>query len=156
MADPKKIVKIIQAVKPKSQPAKAVGSAATKGRTGTNINAKGKKVSEKTVRGSRPSIRPEDKLKPGMKAKTDELGFMVSKQKITKGVVPNLGVKKTPFVRSNADANKKLKEINNNLSSLRNTWKRTPPSKRASIENSAKRLQSQKDALIKQLKKGSK
>jgi len=91
-----------------------------------------------------------------MKAKTDELGFMVSKQKITKGVVPNLGVKKTPFVRSNADANKKLKEINNNLSSLRNTWKRTPPSKRAGIENSAKRLQSQKDALIKQLKKGSK
>jgi len=78
------------------------------------------------------------------------------KKIITKSVIPNLGVKKTPFVRSNADANKKLKEINENLSTLRNIWKRTPPSKRSSIVNSANRLQKQKDALIQQLKKGNK
>ena len=153
MPNPRKIIK---AVRPKKQSDKAVGSAATRGRTGTNINAKGKKVSERPAKGARPSIRPEDKLKPGMKAMTDELGFAVSKQKITKGVVPNLGVKKIPFVRSNAEANKKLKEINENLSTLRNVWKRTPPSKRSNIVNSANRLQKQKDALIEQLKKGNK
>jgi hypothetical protein len=156
MPNPKKIIKVIKAVKPKKQADKAVGSAATKGRTGTNINAKGKKVSEGTAKGARPSIRPEDKLKPGMKAMTDELGFAVSKQKITKGVAPNLGVKKIPFVRSNAEANAKLKEINKNLSTLRNIWKRTPPSKRPNIVNSANRLQKQKDDLIKQLKQGKK
>lgn len=154
MPNPSKIVKGIKVVAPKKQPAKKVGSAASKGRTGTNINAKGKKVSEGVAKKARPSIRPEDKLKPGNKAKTDELGFSVSKQRITKGIVPNLGATKTPFVRTNAEANAKLKEINNNLSTLRNVWKVTPTSKRARIENSAKRLQSQRDALIKQLKKG--
>jgi hypothetical protein len=153
MPNPRKIIK---AVRPKKQADKAVGSAATKGRTGTNINAKGKKVSEAPAKSTARALRPEDKLKPGMKAKSDELGFIVSKQKITKGVIPNLGVKKTPFVRSNADANKKLKEINENLSTLRNVWKRTPPSKRSNIVNSANRLQKQKDALIQQLKKGNK
>jgi hypothetical protein len=151
MPNPRKIIK---AVRPKKQPDKAVGEAATKGRTGKNINAKGKKVNEAPAKGLRKSIRPEDKLKPGMKAMTDELGFMVSKQKITKGVIPNLGVKKIPYVRSTAEANKKLKEINENLSNLRNVWKRTPPSKRSNIVNSANRLQKQKDALIEQLKKG--
>ena len=153
MPNPRKIIK---AVRPKKQPDKAVGEAATRGRTGTNINAKGKKVSERNAKPTTRALRPEDKLRPGMKAKVDELGFMVSKQKITKGVIPNLGAKKTPFVRSNADANKKLKEINENLSTLRNVWKRTPPSKRSNIVNSANRLQKQKDALIQQLKKGNK
>jgi hypothetical protein len=155
MANPEKILMgILKASASKKPAAKKVGSAASKGRTGTNVNAKGKKVSEGKAKGPRPSVRPEDKLKPGMKAKTDELGFAVSKQRITKGVVPNLGATKTPFVRNNTEANKKLKEINNNLSTLRNSWKAAPPSKRSGIENSAKRLQSQKDALIKQLKKG--
>jgi hypothetical protein len=133
---------------------KKVGSAASKGRTGTNINAKGKKVSEGPAKKARPSVRPEDKLRPGMKAKTDELGFSVSKQRITKGVVPNLGATKTPFTRTTAEASKKVNEINKNLSTLRNAWKATPPSKRANIEKSAERLKKQKDVLMQQLKKG--
>ena len=153
MPNPKKIIKIAT-VLPRKQSDKAVGSAATKGRTGTNLNAKGKKVNEAPAKLTARALRPEDKLKPGMKAKTDEFGTPVYRQKITKGVVPNLGVKKTPFTRTNAEANKKLIEINKNLVSLRETWKNTTPSKRASIEKSANRLKKQKDILLTELKKG--
>lgn len=138
MANPAKIIK-------------KVGSAASKGRTGRNINAKGKKVSEGVAKSKKRTPTPD--IEVGKK-----YPYVDREGNVRKGVaatiVPNVLAKKTPFVRTNAEANAKLKEINNNLSTLRNAWKATPPSKRAGIENSAKRLQSQKDALIKQLKKG--
>lgn len=150
MPNPRKIIK---AVRPKKQSDKAVGSAATRGRTGTNINAKGKKVSESAAKSKKRTPTPD--IEVGKK-----YPYVDREGNVRKGVaatiVPNVFTKKTPFVRSNAEANKKLKEINENLSTLRNVWKRTPPSKRPNIVNSANRLQKQKDALIEQLKKGNK
>jgi hypothetical protein len=152
MPNPKKIIKVVKAIKPKSQPAKAVGSAASKGRTGTNVNAKGKKVSEGKPKSTKRTPAPD--IEVGKKSVYVDREGNIRTGIVVKGNRPNVFTTKTPFVRNNTEANKKLKEINNNLSTLRNSWKATPPSKRAGIENSAKRLQSQRDALIKQLKKG--
>lgn len=131
---------------------KKVGSAASKGRTGTNINAKGKKVSEGKPKSTKRTPAPD--IEVGKKSVYVDREGNVRTGLVVKGNRPNVFTTKTPFTRTNAEANKKLKEINNNLSTLRNSWKAAPPSKRSGIENSAKRLQSQKDALIKQLKKG--
>lgn len=154
MANPKKIVKIIKTVNPKKQADKAVGAAAEKGRTGTSWKVKGKAVSEGKPKSTKRTPMPD--IEVGQKVNYLDKDKNIRKGVVTKGIVPNLFTIKTPFVRTNAEANKKLKEIDNNLSSLRDTWKKAPPSRRAGIENSAKRLVSQRDNLIQQLKKGSK
>lgn len=138
MANPAKIIK-------------KVGSAASKGRTGTNINAKGKKVSEGPAKSKKRTPTPD--IEVGKKYPYVDREGNVRKG-VAASIVPNVLTKKTPFVRTTAEASKKVNEINKNLITLRNAWKATPPSKRAGIEKSAERLKKQKDVLMQQLKKG--